>query len=61
MTQDQPVDVRPTVSIQQAADRLGVSRRTVYNWLRLGKLEAKRIGNGRTQRVLLESMPRRAA
>ncbi len=37
---------RPTVSINQAADVAGVSRRTIYNWLKAGKLEYQRTAGG---------------
>jgi len=46
-----------SISLQQAADRLGVSRRTIYNRIRDGKLFTIRVG--RSQRVLVESFPRR--
>lgn len=37
---------RVTVSIQQAADRVGVSRRTVYNWIAGGKVQYVRTAGG---------------
>lgn len=43
----------PGVSITEAAKRLGVSRQTVYVWLRSGKLNATTDEAGRT-RVLLD-------
>ncbi len=42
----------PGVSITEAAKRLGISRQTVYVWLRSGKLNATTDEAGRT-RVLL--------
>lgn len=37
---------RVTVSIMQACDVAGVSRRTIYNWIRDGKLEYMRTAGG---------------
>lgn len=34
----------------QVADRLGVSRKTVINWIRKGQLKAKDFGTGRQKR-----------
>ena len=44
-----------TVFVDHAAELLGVSRRTVYYWIRDGKLQTKRTMNG-TQRVLIVSI-----
>lgn len=44
-----------SVSIEQAAQLLGVSRRTVYNRIRDGKLQTIRTIGG-SQRVLLSSL-----
>ena len=44
-----------SVSIEQAASLLGVSRRTVYNRIRDGKLQTIRTLGG-SQRVLLASL-----
>lgn len=44
-----------SVSIEQAAQLLGVSRRTVYNRIRDGKLQTIRTMGG-SQRVLLTSL-----
>lgn len=33
------------VNQSQAAEKLGVDRRTINRWIRSGKLEAERIGN----------------
>jgi excisionase family DNA binding protein len=43
------------VSIEQAAQLLGVSRRTVYNRIREGKLQTIRTLGG-SQRVLMTSL-----
>ena len=44
-----------SVSLEQACQMLQVSRRTVYNWIREGRLETIRTLGG-SQRVLLESL-----
>ncbi len=49
-----------SVTIDRAAELLGCSRRTVYNWIRNGRLYTVRT-LGRSQRVLIESLPRAAA
>jgi len=48
-----------SVSIDQAAELLGVSRRTVYNRIREGRLMTIRTLGG-SQRVLIESLARGA-
>ncbi len=45
-----------SVSLDQAAGFLGVSRRTVYNWIRAGRLRTIRTLGGGSQRVLLASL-----
>ena len=49
-----------SVSIDQAAELLGVSRRTVYNRIREGRLMTIRTLGG-SQRVLIESLARAAS
>jgi excisionase family DNA binding protein len=49
-----------SVSIDQAAELLGVSRRTVYNRIREGRLMTIRTLGG-SQRVLIESLARTAS
>jgi excisionase family DNA binding protein len=44
-----------SVSIEQAAQVLGVSRRTIYNRIRDGRLQTIRTMGG-SQRVLVESL-----
>ena len=44
-----------SVSIEQAASLLNVSRRTIYNRIRDGRLQTIRTRNG-SQRVLMESL-----
>lgn len=36
----------PTVSIAEAQERCGVSRRTIYNWIAAGRLEYFRTAGG---------------
>lgn len=45
-----PDDLPELLTIQQAADYLGLSRRTIELWMRSGKLPAIRIGP-RTRRI----------
>ncbi len=46
-----------SVLIEDAAALLGVSRRTVYYWIRNGRLETVRTRGG-SQRVLMQSIAR---
>lgn len=52
-------DGRPTVNIQQACTVVGVSRRTIYNWLNAGKLEWVRTAGG-SIRIVTDSLYRSA-
>ena len=45
-----------SVSLDHAAELLGVSRRTIYNRIREGRLQTVRTLGG-SQRVLLDSVP----
>jgi excisionase family DNA binding protein len=47
-----------TVSLDHAAELLGVSRRTIYNRIREGRLQTIRTLGG-SQRVLVDSMMRK--
>ena len=49
-----------TLSLDQAAAFLGVSRRTIYNRIRTGRLETVRTLGG-SQRVLVDSLSRHRA
>ncbi len=40
------IAARPTVSIMEACKVVGVSRRTIYNWISDGRLEYKRTAGG---------------
>lgn len=44
-----------SISLDRAAELLGVSRRTIYNWIRENRLQTVRTLGG-SQRVLLESV-----
>jgi excisionase family DNA binding protein len=50
-----PTRVGRTVLIERAMQMLGVSKRTVYYWIRQGRLRTIRTRGG-SQRVLLESI-----
>jgi excisionase family DNA binding protein len=54
---EQPSEARigRSVSLDHAAEVLGVSRRTIYNRIREGRLQTIRTPGG-SQRVLLESL-----
>jgi excisionase family DNA binding protein len=52
-----PQAIGRSVSIDQAAELLGVSRRTVYNRIRDGRLTTIRTLGG-SQRVLVDSLSR---
>ncbi|MDW8068908.1 MAG: polysaccharide biosynthesis tyrosine autokinase [Anaerolineae bacterium] len=57
---------RPYLTVAEAADRLGVSKKTAYHWCRTGKLPAKRIGlwwrvrPEDVDRLIAEAMSKRA-
>jgi excisionase family DNA binding protein len=46
---------RRTVSITQAAELVGVSRRTIYNWMAAGRLEYCRTAGGAV-RIVVDSL-----
>ncbi len=46
---------RQAVSIMKAAELVGVSRRTIYNWLSSGKLEYVRTAGG-SVRIFVDSL-----
>lgn len=39
-------DLRRTISIMKACELVGVSRRTIYNWIEKGKVEYVRTAGG---------------
>lgn len=49
---------RPVVSINDAMARVGVSRRTIYNWLAKGYLDYVRTAGGRV-RIYTDTLWRR--
>ena len=44
-----------SLSLAQAREALGVSRRTLYYWIKRGRLQTRRTAMG-SQRVLLDSL-----
>ena len=45
MKENRPVE-RQTISIMKACELVGVSRRTIYNWIAAGKVEYVRTAGG---------------
>lgn len=54
------VDSRRTLSVKQAAEAAGACRRTIYNWMRKGKVEFKFTAGG-SPRIYEDTLPRRGA
>lgn len=52
-------DPRPTLTIHKACDLVGVSRRTIYNWMAAGKVEYIRTAGGAV-RIFTDSLWREA-
>jgi excisionase family DNA binding protein len=53
---------RKTISIMKACELVGVSRRTIYNWLSAGKIEYVRTAGG-SVRIFVDTLwrdPQRA-
>jgi len=46
MTSDMMIVDRKTISIMKACELVGVSRRTIYNWIASGKVEYVRTAGG---------------
>lgn len=46
---------RKTVSIMKACDLVGVSRRTIYNWMSSGKIEYVRTAGG-SVRIFVDTL-----
>ena len=46
---------RKTISIMKACELVGVSRRTIYNWLSAGKVEYVRTAGG-SVRIFVDSL-----
>jgi excisionase family DNA binding protein len=51
---------RQTVSIMKACEAVGVSRRTIYNWISAGKVEYVRTAGG-SIRIFTDSLWRDAS
>lgn len=47
--------IRATVSIEQASELMNVSRRTIYYWIKQGKLEIMKTING-SSRIYVDSL-----
>jgi excisionase family DNA binding protein len=56
---DQLID-RQTLSIMKACEAVGVSRRTIYNWISAGKVEYVRTAGG-SIRIFTDTLWRDAA
>ncbi len=50
-----PVTERKTISIMKACELVGVSRRTIYNWLSSGKIEYVRTAGG-SVRIFVDTL-----
>lgn len=50
-----PINVRQTVSVNKACELVGVSRRTIYNWMSQGKVEFIRTA-GQSRRIVLDTL-----
>ena len=59
-TDSQCVMDRQTVSIMKACEAVGVSRRTIYNWISAGKVEYVRTAGG-SIRIFTDSLWRDAS
>jgi len=46
---------RKTISIMKACEQVGVSRRTIYNWLASGKIEYVRTAGG-SVRIFVDTL-----
>jgi excisionase family DNA binding protein len=51
---------RKTISIMKACEVVGVSRRTIYNWIAAGKVEYVRTAGG-SVRIFLDTLWREPA
>ena len=54
------MDERQTLSIMKACEVVGVSRRTIYNWISAGKVEYVRTAGG-SIRIFADSLWRDAS
>ena len=58
MTREALIVDRKTISIMQACELVGVSRRTIYNWIADGKVEYVRTAGG-SIRIFVDTLWRR--
>ena len=59
MTREALIVDRKTISIMQACELVGVSRRTIYNWIADGKVEYVRTAGG-SIRIFVDTLWRRS-
>ena len=59
MTREAMIVDRKTISIMQACELVGVSRRTIYNWIADGKVEYVRTAGG-SIRIFVDTLWRRS-
>lgn len=52
------MDAHRTLSVMQACEEAGVSRRTIYNWLAAGKVQYVRTAGG-SVRILADTLHQR--
>ena len=55
MTSETMIVDRKTISIMKACDLVGVSRRTIYNWISSGKVEYVRTAGG-SVRIFVDTL-----
>ena len=55
MTSEAMIVDRKTISIMKACDLVGVSRRTIYNWIASGKVEYVRTAGG-SVRIFVDTL-----
>ena len=59
MTRDALIVDRKTISIMQACELVGVSRRTIYNWIADGKVDYVRTAGG-SIRIFVDTLWRKS-
>ena len=59
MARDAMIIDRKTISIMKACELVGVSRRTIYNWIADGKVEYVRTAGG-SIRIFVDTLWRRS-
>lgn len=58
MTRETMIVDRKTISIMKACELVGVSRRTIYNWIASGKVEYVRTAGG-SVRIFVDTLWRK--